>query len=141
MKFTETNCCIPLASSFLKNKKEYFEAEEVLAGEFKVLELLDYNIHKDTNAYTLALNFLRHGIIKEERREVLNKFYSKTEEIVKFFLFDVRALDFSNIEIAVAALLLAGNQFNLTNMIKQNLSDVYNIDASNSFLAFTVIKK
>lgn len=137
---------MPDISCFLNRDKEYYKREEVIEYEFKTLKLLDYNLD-NLNGFSAVKFMLRSGIITNDfefdlvSETTLEKFYEKIEEIIKFFMNDVRSLDFSPLNLAVSSILLAAEMYNCTNTVKSTLSKVYKIDVNSAMLALTVIER
>ena len=73
----------------------------------------------------------------------IEKFYALSRQILDYFNEDVRSLDFSKAEVALASLLLAAERTGrkIEKKVKQNLEKIYSISVESFVNAFFVIRK
>jgi hypothetical protein len=158
VKFVENDPSIPNYADFMNPKKEYYTKEEISNSEKLCLKILECSLDV-VSSYDILMFFLVSGVVNSSpgKEDILvtdiklenefaieiDKFYALSRQILDYFNEDVRSLDFSKAEVALASLLLAAERTGrkIEKKVKQNLEKIYNISVESFVNAFFVIRK
>jgi hypothetical protein len=138
VKFIENDPALPSYSEFYNPMKERYQPSEIYDIERKCLHLLDYKLNLLT-PFTVLEFFLTNGLILHVD-DIVNEFYKKCYEGMKYFTEDIRGLDFTPLEIACASILSAAQEVGFSQKIKKVFKNVYKIDISSFYNTFIVIR-
>jgi hypothetical protein len=104
------------------------------------LQALNYDL-VILSSYDILNFFLINGIVTSLDNKMVDHLYSLSFSILNFFMQDIRSLDFSHSELAIASLLTAGYMTDLKTQIKSSLTKIYQFEIHNFTNATFVIKK
>jgi hypothetical protein len=144
VKFVENDPCVPNYEDFMNPRKEFYFKNDISNSEKICLKSLGYKL--DILSANEIMNFfLTTGVVNVTKEESLQlqEFYSLSEKILNYFNEDVRCLDFSFAEVALACIVLAAQRISkkICRKIKQNLEKIYEIKMEDFNNALFVIKK
>ena len=141
MKFVENDPAVPNYSEFLNPKREYYHKTEITNYEKNCVCLLNYQLNM-TNSHEILSFILNHGLLQTYEDQKLQNFYNEAKNILLFFIEDVRSLDFSQVEVALASIKLAAqitcNKFE--NKVMETIKKLYGFQPENFMNAYVTIK-
>jgi hypothetical protein len=136
-KYAENDPLIPDLQNFSSSSsKYYFNIKEVRKYEDAVLKAIDYKVDQVTS-YSVLQFFIHHGIVFKDELEILfeispeiniHKIHNYCYEILNFFSYDNKSLDYSPVSIALSCIILCREFYELHPNRTNDLFKTYNLD-------------